>query len=145
MLELLPDSPRSANDTTPRTGAWLPVIVWCAAIFWLSSRPGSDVSGFIPPIAHGDKIVHAIAFGVGSWLMRRALRLQYPTLDAWKATVFAIMFAVFYGVTDELHQALGGAGRQADVFDVAADGLGATLACALAHRLDGRKIRGNAT
>lgn len=145
MLELRPDSPRAASDSTPVPGAWLPVIVWCGAIFWLSSRPGSDVSVFIPPIPHGDKLAHALAFAVGGWLMRRALRLQYPTLAAWKATAFAIVFAVFYGVTDELHQALGSAGRQADVLDIAADGLGATLACLLAHRLESRKPQGNAT
>lgn len=142
MLELRPDASDSSKEALPLPGAWLPVIVWCGAIFWLSSRPGSDVSAFMPPLAHGDKVVHALAFGAGGWLMRRALRLQYPTLIAWKATVFAIAFAIFYGITDELHQAFGDAGREGDVFDVIADGLGASLACTFAHWLEARRTRG---
>lgn len=142
MLELQPDFPPRSKEATPLPGAWLPVVAWCGAIFWLSSRPGSDVSAFIPPIAHGDKLVHALAFGVGGWLMRRALRLQYPTLAAWKATLFAIVFAVLYGVSDEMHQAFGEAGRHADVLDVVADATGAAVACTLAHWRESRRSGG---
>lgn len=121
--------------------AWFPVAAWCAALFWLSSRPGDDVSPFLPPLPHADKLVHALAYGAGGLLARRAWRL-HPRLSPGKATFAAIVFATGYGLTDELHQALGAAGRHADPLDLAADAAGAIVACVLAHLYERRRDAG---
>lgn len=117
---------------------------WCAAIFWLSSRPGDDISPFMPALPHADKLLHAGAFGVGAWLARRALRRR-PRLRPDVATVAALAFTVVYGLSDELHQALGDAGRSADPLDLLADTVGAAVAVCLAHLHEARRARRTTT
>jgi len=121
--------------------AWLPVVAWCAALFWLSSRPGDDVAPFMPPLPQADKLVHALAYAVGGVLARRGWRMK-PRLSPGKATLAAIAFATAYGLTDEVHQAVGSAGRQADPLDLAADAAGATIACLCVHLYERRRDAG---
>lgn len=95
------------------TARWLPPIVWMGVIFWLSSRPGSDVPSGIAPVAH-----FAVYAVLGTLLLAA---LAEPS--RWLA---ATALASAYGVTDEIHQAFV-PGRTPDPADWALDTAGALL------------------
>ncbi|HUQ02825.1 MAG TPA: VanZ family protein [Kofleriaceae bacterium] len=88
------------------------------ALFALSAQSQLSVPGGFD---FGDKIVHAAVYG---------LLAQFYALTAERSsrrvTLYAILGAVAYGVTDELHQSFV-PGRDASVFDLVADAVGATL------------------
>lgn len=113
--------------TRPRA-RWLPAIIWMGAIFWLSSRPGSDVPSGIAPFAH-----FAVYAVLGALLIAAQ---SEPT--RW---ITATAIASAYGVTDEIHQAFV-PGRTPDPADWALDTAGALLgAVALAWWLARRRAR----
>ena len=103
---------------------WLPVGVWMGAIFWLSSQPHLPSMPIIGAIDWGDKIEHAIAYGIGGWLTWRALGGR---MSGWRRVIVAIVIASAYGLTDELHQHFVPP-REFDVFDLTADSVGAAIA-----------------
>ncbi len=98
---------------------WIPLFVFAALIFGLSSIPGDN----IPPVpiqgdffpswipqwltswitSHPDKIAHGILYAVFGWLCLRTLthgtRIPFP-----QAAVFAFIISIAYGATDEWHQ-----------------------------------------
>ncbi len=100
-------------------------IFWMVLIFVSSSTPSYD----FPEVNWWGwgKIIHLIYFGVLCLLLRQLLLSQrmFPSL-ARNATLFAILFATFYGLTDEIHQ-LFTAGRHSQLTDVFIDALGACL------------------
>jgi len=97
---------------------WVPVFLYMAFIFYLSSQPAlPGVSA--PPFPHYDKAVHMIMFAVLSLLFFGAGRyegMRYPYF-------YAIIFTILYGISDEFHQAFV-PGRTPDVFDAIADSIG---------------------
>ncbi len=94
---------------------WVGAFLWCALIFWLSSTPDAGgVFGFLPDGA--DKVLHGGAFLVLAGLL---------TLATGRPVVSALA-AVAYGVSDEVHQ-LFVPGRTADLADLMADAVGATV------------------
>ncbi len=107
---------------------WIPAIVWMGVIFWLSSRPGSDVPSGIAPYAH-----------FAAYAVLGALALAgFADPTRWLA---AAAFASAYGITDELHQAFV-PGRTPDPADWALDTAGALVGAAvlawwLTHRQAG--------
>ncbi len=108
-----------------RWAAWLPAIAWAAFLFHLSSLPGLPALDGVD-----DKQAHAAAYSVLAFccvigLSGASLRRITPAL-----LVTALVLAVCYGVSDELHQAFV-PGREPDVADVFADAVGALLAVAL--------------
>lgn len=112
-------SSRKNRERESRRGLWwLAAFGWAALIFWLSSSPdaqgGADVLGLLP---FGDKLAHALAFGV------LATFAYLASGRFW----LALGLAAAYGLTDELHQAFV-PGRSPDVRDWLADALGALLA-----------------
>ena len=78
---------------------WAAVIAWMGLIFFLSSR--SDLPNFAPGLPGFEEIGgHLTAYGVLAGLLWWALRgsgVKYPA-------TWALVLAVFYGVTDEFHQ-----------------------------------------
>ena len=94
-----------------------------AAIFFASAGPGPS----LPPVRNVDKVLHAGAYallaGLWAWALARG-RLRDAS---WRTLLAAWAIASAYGATDELHQ-LFVPGRQADVFDLAADAIGAAAA-----------------
>lgn len=112
----------------------IPVILWMAMIF---------VSSSLPPEAFPKagswilaKLVHIMYFGFLALLVQRALSQQekYHILLKY-VQIASILFAVFYGASDEIHQ-LFTPGRHAQFTDVLIDGLGASLfiLCSIAYR-----------
>jgi VanZ family protein len=92
---------------------WLPVALWAGLIFGLSSIP-------------------SLSTGLGTWdtvLRKGAHMAEYAVLAAllWRALrreVAALLVAVAYAATDELHQTFV-RGRHGSPVDVAVDGIGA--------------------
>ena len=93
---------------------WLPVFSYMALIFFLSSRSSFPVSP--PSIPYIDKICHLMEFAVlGYLLMRAFIHSDNPNVKKY-ALLLTIIFAVLFGLTDELHQLFVPL-RHGDVFD----------------------------
>ena len=106
-----------------RVSRWLPVVVWAALIFALSSLHSLD-SG----LGRWDEVLrtlaHATEYAVLGVLIVRALDRPLPA--------FALGLA--YAVSDELHQHFV-PGRTADPKDVAIDALGVLVGIVLYRRV----------
>ena len=123
-----------ASEPAP-LGAWIPVFVWGALIFMLSTSAftAANTSRIIDPIlrwllpgitaASVDvchnlirKAAHFTEYGILFWLLVRGPMARRPYL--------ALMLCVVYALTDEGHQAFV-PGRTASLYDVALDSTGA--------------------
>ena len=102
--------------------AWGPALVWAGLIFWGSSQP-------VPPEVQGlptgtDKIIHAVEYGILSYLLARGFRRTVPGWPAGRIAAAAILISGLYGALDEFHQSFVPT-RTADPTDVVADLAGA--------------------
>ena len=98
---------------------WGPVVAYMAAIFVMSSIPGTQVP--LPGLWRYDKVLHATAFAGLAVLVLRASRR--PSV--------AIGLATVYGALDELHQRYT-PNRSSDPEDLLADFVGACVGTSLA-------------
>lgn len=117
-----------ALDGTMRTRqrivwAWLPVALYMALIWLLSSRPLGVSVSFLP---FKDKGAHTIEYAILATLAARALYRTWPDRGLLRALVAAFFLTVGWGFLDELHQAFVPS-RNADSADLAADSVGAVL------------------
>ena len=105
------------NAKAAITKYWLPLILYCVAIFIQSSFPSPDIE--LDRFSF-DKILHFLAYAGLGILFYRA----YGTLRIQKNQIvlitLSILSAALYGAGDELHQSFV-AGRHADGFDLLAD------------------------
>jgi VanZ family protein len=100
---------------------WLPVLLWAAVIFALSSVPDLGTGlGVWDTVLR--KCAHASEYAVLAVLLYRALGRELP----------AFLVGLAYAVTDELHQELV-RGRHASPFDVSMDAAGLALGLLLLH------------
>ena len=92
-----------------------------AAIFVVSAQ--SD-----PPMPPGasDKSLHGLAYFGLAIVTFRAIAGGLPARVSLRRGLAALLIAIGYGATDELHQMFV-AGRTADVFDLFADAGGAAI------------------
>ena len=107
---------------------WLPVIVWAAFIFWLSTIAHLRFlkSWWDYPLR---KLGHMGVFGILARLIARAL--TGCTLWPWKRIfVAALIFTCLYAATDEFHQTFT-PGRHGSPVDVTIDTVGAWIALGL--------------
>jgi VanZ family protein len=95
--------------------AWLPVVVWAAVIFALSSVPSLS-SGLGTTDLVLRKIAHVSEYALLGALLLRALEREVP----------AFLAGVAYAITDEIHQHFV-SGRHAAPIDVAIDAAGLGL------------------
>ena len=106
-------------------------LLWMVLIFTTSSISSDE----FPDVEFWgwSKLVHLIYFGVLCYLLEKVLRQQkrFPAL-ANHPVLFAFIFTVLYGVTDEVHQ-LFTPGRHGQATDVLIDALGALLSIAIAR------------
>jgi VanZ family protein len=105
-----------------RLTAWLPVAVWAAVIFTLSSIPSLD-SGLGTWDTVLRKLAHLAEYAVLGALLYRALRRE-PA---------AIALGSLYAVTDEVHQAFV-SGRQGSPLDWLIDTVGVVAGVLLLSR-----------
>jgi VanZ family protein len=115
----------------------LPIFIWAAFIFWLSSL--SNLPQVETPIISADKLAHMSVFFVFCSFSRRALYFQnaFPILKKW-SLICAFFLTCLYGYLDEVHQ-LYVPGRSYDYFDMLADAIGAILFVVLLTFFDRRK------
>lgn len=104
---------------------WLPVFVWCLGIFLLSSRPVLTSSRFYWQDFLIKKLAHIFEYAILSTLIYRAL--VNGGVKKKNAGIWALIFVVFYGASDEYHQSFV-PGRQSTIRDVIIDGFGGGLA-----------------
>jgi VanZ family protein len=101
---------------------WLPVVLWAALIFTLSSIPhlGTGLGTWDLVLR---KLAHATEYGILGALLLRALGPPVP----------AALAALAYAASDEVHQRFV-SGRHAAPLDVAIDAAGVLLGIALYRR-----------
>ncbi len=105
---------------------WLPVVLWCILIFYLSSIP--SLTG---PWEDWDfilrKTAHILEFAVLSYLAARALAGHFS--KSFKLNLLAFIFAACYAASDEFHQAFV-PGRTASICDFFIDTAGCFMGIA---------------
>ncbi|HUU43612.1 MAG TPA: VanZ family protein [Planctomycetota bacterium] len=106
---------------------WLAVFAFASALFIASELPPPQIA--IAPFPYFDKLLHVAAYGVLAMLLFRALWADETRPTPTAVLVLAVVLATLYGVSDEFHQIF--TGREFDVWDMAANGLGAAAAAAL--------------
>lgn len=110
---------------------WLPVILWAGLIFKFSSGTVPSASQVYWQDFAVKKVGHFLLFGALAVLIYRALIGQ--GVSRYKAAIWAIVAAFFYGATDEFHQTFT-QGREARVRDVMIDGVGAGIVIYIIYR-----------
>ena len=113
----------SKNDHRPLF-LWGPVVAYMALIFYLSSLHEAPL-----PRGVSDKSAHGFGYTVFSVIIVRALAGGLPRRITMRIAVAAVLFAVGYGASDEVHQMFV-PGRSAELADLAYDALGATAGAA---------------
>lgn len=118
--------------STRRLLGWIGVLIWAAAIFYVSSRPGSTLPGGYSVEGHLGE--YAILGGL--------LTIALAEKDVDLTTVaLAVLIASLYGITDEFHQHFVPM-RTPDIIDWMLDTAGATIgALAVYWFLGGRRRR----
>ena len=114
---------------------WGPVLLQAVLLFYLSS-----LRNVLLP-ARSDKLAHFAAYALLGGLIVRALHGGFVPLRL-KPAFAAIVLASLYGASDEIHQIFV-PGRDASLWDLGADALGAAaavgmLALALSRNRGGR-------
>lgn len=121
---------RRLRDRNPFLALWMPVLAWMGFLWVMSAQPSlapyglrTGPSGWAGLLAV-DKLAHLGAYAV---LVLLAFRIPYgrrvPVLSR-APVLFAVAFALAYGLADEVHQAYV-PGRMASLWDLAADAIGA--------------------
>lgn len=103
---------------------WLPVLLYVALIFWVSSLPGIRLPGGGSGL---DKFAHAAEYGVLCFLLVRALKESGLVASLGVASAVALVIGLCVGLADELFQSMI-PGRESDPADYAADAAGLILA-----------------
>lgn len=99
---------------------WLLTIGYMGMIFYVSSR--NNIS--LPDISKNiDKVLHTGAYMPLAYLLYKSIKSSGARKHVF---LMAFLFAVIYGITDELHQSVV-PGRDAAIGDILADTLGAFL------------------
>jgi len=107
---------------------WSQPLLIASTIFYLSSIPGDEIH--IPVFPFSDKLCHALAYGALSFFLTRALTRKerlHPGIKNYRSVfVWAVVFGIFYGISDEFHQSFV-PGRSVDAGDLFADGIGSLM------------------
>jgi VanZ family protein len=99
---------------------WLPVIVYCTAIFVQSSFPTARQ---LPQWPYLDKTLHVAAYALLGFLVFRALSTGRLASNPTMSFIISTLFAGLYGLSDEFHQSFV-PGRSPEATDVLADLIG---------------------
>lgn len=104
---------------------WTPALLWMGLIFFLSAQP--DLPHAPEPWLDVvlKKAGHALLYGVLARLYLYALGKPRPSLP--RVQFLALLLAILYGISDEVHQAFV-PGRTPSPWDVLIDGIGGGIA-----------------
>jgi VanZ family protein len=105
------------------TFSWLPLLVYAGLIFYLSSLPN-------PPqpftFSSADKVLHIVEYAILGILIINLLKHYFPDQGNKQLISLAVVLSTLYGISDEFHQYFVPF-RDANLFDVLADGIGSCL------------------
>ena len=114
----------------PRNKWTAAAVLWFAlGVYALIFRENADLGA--PPFPHFDKLAHALLFFAQIWLAAKAFLAERRPLPLLGLAVFALLCAG----ASEWAQGAFTQSRQADIWDVAADMLGAAAALSAAYFL----------
>ena len=121
---------------------WLPVILWMAFIFVVSSQPKASM----PHHPNGlfdwgiKKSAHMIEYGILAMLVWRAIS-GCAGATIRRSQIWLIpLFCIAYAATDEYHQSFV-PGRSSSVWDILIDGLGVLLTLVIVSLLLKQRAR----
>ena len=123
------NSVRIARRVVP----WLPAVGWMAVIFYLSAQPElphhseAQIDLVIKKVGH--MVEYAILAALALWAARRG-----GSTTAKRAFLWALLIAVSYAVTDEIHQYFV-PGRNPRALDVGFDVVGACVGLLVVSRV----------
>jgi tRNA threonylcarbamoyladenosine biosynthesis protein TsaE len=109
---------------------WLPVIAWCALIFWWSSIPHLAIASGAADF-WTRKPAHVFEYAILTILLYRAM--MQGAVSTWRGEVAltAIVLSLLYAASDEIHQhfVIGRTGKVSDLgFDLLGGLVGASCA-----------------
>ena len=110
--------------------SWSLLAGYCLLIFIQSSLPSVDMGTDLPGF---DKLLHLAAYTLMAVLACRAFATRPGLQSALALFLAGFAFTLLFGLSDEWHQSFVPA-RTADVWDWAADGLGALLGAGFTSR-----------
>jgi VanZ family protein len=135
--DLTTEGTRARRSLRTWASGWVAAFGWAALIFVASATPDPR---FLPDESLDfivRKIGHMGVFGILALLIWRALVMTTAWRRPW---AWAIVLAVVYAASDELHQAVV-VRRHASVVDVGIDAAGALIAVSLAWLVRSRRSR----
>jgi VanZ family protein len=101
---------------------WAPAVIWVGITFVVSHQPVVHI-----PFGAPDYVAHGLNYSVLGLLLILALSNgNWRTITPW-LLVSAVVLAIVLGIGDEFHQSFV-PGRDTEVKDVIADGVGAAVA-----------------
>lgn len=103
---------------------WLPLYLYAGLIFYVSGISKPPVPEIEIPFL--DKFLHISEYAVFGLLAARAFKNSPKEIFFKNFKIAAVLTSVLYGISDEVHQ-LFISERSFSVFDMLADGIGATL------------------
>jgi VanZ family protein len=90
---------------TNRYWAFLAMVFWMAVIFAFSSFPGKEIAGSLPVWYFVErKGAHVFEYAVLTMLAFNYFRLVFRLDSFGRVLTLAMVLALAYGMTDELHQ-----------------------------------------
>lgn len=116
---------RGASQAASR---FLPPLMVMATIFLLSHQPGDRLS--LPALPGLDKLAHLAIYGLLAASLIRAFGSRIRRLRPDRVAVFAILWCLAYGMSDEFHQSFV-PGRFVSGWDLLADTAGAAAVSAV--------------
>jgi VanZ family protein len=116
---------------------WLPIIIYCLAIFIQSSMPASES---LPAFPQSDKLLHAGAYALLGFMFYRA----FQTTRIPKTAIFLILISAVsstaYGISDEVHQYFV-TSRTFSLADMLANTVGSFIGAAIGQLLWRKKFQ----
>jgi len=113
---------------------WLPIIIYCLAIFIQSSLPASES---LPGFWQADKLMHAGAYALLGLLFYRAFHTTRIPKTTTLVILISALSATAYGVSDEIHQYFVPS-RTFSLADMLANTVGSFIGAAAARMLPTR-------
>ena len=113
------------ENVAARVWTWGPCVLYLLLIVAASSIPGSSLAP-VEVALSWDKLIHALEYAGLTWLVWRALVLEYQAPRGWRRAVVLVVVAVCIGGLDELYQSQV-SGRYSSIYDVVADGVGGAV------------------
>jgi len=116
--------PRRVSRVSLFAWYWLPVLLYVALIFGVSSVPGRDIPTLFPG---SDKLEHMAEYSLFGLLLGRAFRFTVGGERGRRWSLLTVLLGGFVGGMDELYQRFT-PGRTSDIRDWVMDVAAVTLA-----------------